>query len=161
MPALIFYFLYIHFFPSITQYSDSVILLHQQEVFQLWENCHSSPVKYSTIPSDSLHFPPILNTLSLINSNWGIHFSTNFWEDGWVYSRQTRDMLQKMFSKMFPHSFQLAPLVLIAPLKTWETVLTWPGLGWHSMEETKTIAKTSNNGTMESALYMIQFKLSE
>ena len=36
----------------------------------------------------------------------------------------TRQILEKMVVERFPHSFHFSPLVLIAPLKTWGTLLT-------------------------------------
>lgn len=36
----------------------------------------------------------------------------------------SRQILEKMVVERFPHSFHFSPLVLIAPLKTWGTLLT-------------------------------------
>ena len=37
----------------------------------------------------------------------------------------SRQILEKMVVERFPHSFHFSPLDVIAPLKTWGTLLTW------------------------------------
>ena len=67
-------------------------------------------------------------------------------------------LLEKMFSELFPHSFQFAPLVLIAPLKTWETVLTWPSLAriqWKKLKQSN--KNLFNILTMESVLPLFEW----
>jgi len=70
---------------------------------------------------------------------------------------RARQILEKMVVERFPHSFHFSPLVLIAPLKTWGTLLTCKTIGQNIPGSWFVTSKELNQVAASFVTFMISF----
>ena len=85
-------------------------------------NCKSRANESSSNSKGSTFPPPSADKADKRRRKWRRNFSMVF---AFYHQPPSRQILEKMVVERFPHSFHFSPLDVIAPLKTWGTLLTW------------------------------------